>query len=323
MRKIENQVSNFLIEIMTNPLRVQMNNPNLPVPFNEFETLIKGCLAHLKNISNLVVLNENYKDLLIIADTHGFMDSTIRIIQPFLEEKVESLVFLGDYVDRGPCSLVNLTLVLALMIAWPNIVTILRGNHEHLKINAAFGFKKELYAYHYRLKEIKRIEELLGHLYNHLSLAALTPQKSITCHAGIPKGMKSIKELEAIPKPHDSLLTNGLAGEYKKALQILLNEPRENQDVPFRSYFKDNMFYFNETVVEDFLRNSDARRIIRGHESSRGGFQSIFNGKILHIISTEPYFDKISGARVIHEQSDGRTFLRDLDFNEIKEIKIF
>ena len=67
-----------------------------------------------------------------------------RATAPFLNGEVEGLVFLGDYVDRGPYSLVNFLFALSLFLAWPEKVILLRGNLEDIEINAIYGFFKEL-----------------------------------------------------------------------------------------------------------------------------------------------------------------------------------
>ena len=49
-------------------------------------------------------------------------------------------MFLGDYVDRGYFSCEIITLLLAMKVAIPNRIFLLRGNHETREMTRMFNF---------------------------------------------------------------------------------------------------------------------------------------------------------------------------------------
>lgn len=66
--------------------------------------------------------------VVFVGDTHGDLDATIAVVGKYL--KNHKLVFLGDYVDRGPMSRENILLLFLLKLARPRDVILLMGNHE-------------------------------------------------------------------------------------------------------------------------------------------------------------------------------------------------
>ncbi len=64
-----------------------------------------------------------------VGDTHGDLEATQLVIGRYLQPET-ALVFLGDYVDRGPYSRENLEFLLQLKLERPERVYLLQGNHE-------------------------------------------------------------------------------------------------------------------------------------------------------------------------------------------------
>ncbi|HOK55849.1 MAG TPA: metallophosphoesterase family protein [bacterium] len=67
--------------------------------------------------------------LVIIGDTHGDFNSTRIVVKNFIDKKNYYLLFLGDYVDRGPNSKENIDYLLSLKEKKENLI-LLQGNHE-------------------------------------------------------------------------------------------------------------------------------------------------------------------------------------------------
>ena len=281
-----------------------------------------------KPLSNLVFLDRissNFDNLLIVGDTHGDFNSTLRIIKPFFEGKVDSLLFLGDYVDRGEQSYLNFFFLVCLSILWPDRVLLLRGNHEDLELNLMFGFYKELQKYFPINREFQAVLALINAIYNLMPLVAVTPKHSICMHAGIPKNVPSLQIFNEIPKPHieyrkivDKKLRKTLFDAF---IQVRWNDPiKTNLNITDEKSYHGH-YYYTLAEVQEFLKLNKQERIIKSHEDIRGGYQEVFSELLFHIFSTEPYFGKIKKAYTIHEDLSGNIVLKDLDFNTELKIK--
>lgn len=79
----------------------------------------------------------------IIGDIHGQFRDLSKIISlcPNLEDHPNhNLLFLGDYVDRGPFGMEVVILLMAMKVNHKNKVSMLRGNHESRQMTQCFNF---------------------------------------------------------------------------------------------------------------------------------------------------------------------------------------
>ena len=73
------------------------------------------------------------RKVIFVGDTHGDLEASQKIIKDYLKEG-NKIVFLGDYVDRGPYSKENLDFLLETKLKFPNQIYLLQGNHEGQRI---------------------------------------------------------------------------------------------------------------------------------------------------------------------------------------------
>ncbi len=72
---------------------------------------------------------------IFVGDTHGDFDATKKVVAKYLSEG-NRVVFLGDYVDRGPQPQQNINYLCLLKLTYPEDIFLLMGNHEaHQWIN--------------------------------------------------------------------------------------------------------------------------------------------------------------------------------------------
>jgi predicted MPP superfamily phosphohydrolase len=116
--------------------------------------------------------------VIFVGDTHGDLEATDRIIRRYLKLR-NKLVFLGDYVDRGPASLENINLLLGQKIKHPDSLYLLMGNHEGYALGSFHpaDFWEELDA---------ELRQRYGDVLSRLPLAVSTPNGIIALHGALP-----------------------------------------------------------------------------------------------------------------------------------------
>lgn len=141
--------------------------------------------------------------LFAIGDIHGCADE-LKILLNYLTENLEfskedTMVFLGDYIDRGPNSFSVIEQILDIQIKFPKIFC-LSGNHEELLVNTILGQEKSiveflrqggkdtLVSYGLKPKDVLEIEQKLpkAHLEFYLNLERyVISANHVFVHAGL------------------------------------------------------------------------------------------------------------------------------------------
>jgi len=208
-----------------------------------------------------------FDSIAFIGDTHGFPECSLKALDMVNEEKVEHVVFMGDYVDRGPRGLENLYLILSAFVAEPSHITLLRGNHETPAMNYSYGFYNEIIC---KLGDKAYAATL--NLYKQLPYAIIV-NKWFVVHGGIPcrkcggeaEDPFSINELakilEAIRHSEDNVW-----GSQRVALHMLWNDPRGNIEWFMRSWRGEGIYYYGRIAWKVFLETNKLKGIIRAHE---------------------------------------------------------
>ncbi|KAI5171116.1 serine/threonine-protein phosphatase 4 catalytic subunit [Nematocida sp. LUAm3] len=240
------------------------------VPLEEVLVICTKCIDIFSREGTLLRLPS---DLMVVGDIHGqFFDllNLLNIGSP------EGYLFLGDYVDRGVNSLECILLLMHMKIRHPEKIWMLRGNHESKKLTLIYGFYEEcIRAYGTQLPWQKICE-----VFDYLPLAAVVNESIFAVHGGIGPSV-SIEEIEKTFRVQDVPI-EGIVSE------LLWSDP----DIETETY-KENTrgagFLFGEKQVDDFLRETGMKMIIRSHQLVDAGYSEMFNKKLITIWSAPNY----------------------------------
>ncbi len=232
----------------------------------EHRKLLLELAERLRSQPPVVRLEEGR--LIVVGDTHGYPEVTRWALGLADEEQVDHIVFLGDYVDRGPRGVENLELLAEETLSRSNLV-LLRGNHESPLMNFHYGFAEEAAA-----KRGEGYMDAVEEVYKWLPVAAVVEKKLLLIHGGVacsrcssgpedPPGLGEIEErasrlrgTDAILEPEDPLL-----------LQVLWNDPRGTIDWFLWSPRGPGIYLYGKKAWTRFLEENGLSAIVRAHEA--------------------------------------------------------
>jgi protein phosphatase len=209
----------------------------------------------------LLRLNPEGK-VIFVGDTHGDLDSSKKIIEEYLKRK-NKIVFLGDYVDRGPKSRENINFLLDKRKENPQRIYLLQGNHEGRKW--CHGFYSIFWE---RLNELEK--DTYQNIFERMPIAA-SIGPIIATHAALPE-IQNLSEINQIVNG-DNRWWNTVWGDFfERGFYEKLGRERP---------------YF---LAEDFKRimgRLNKKVLIRGHDPHAP--ESLFDGKCVTIFSSKAY----------------------------------
>jgi serine/threonine-protein phosphatase PP1 catalytic subunit len=248
----------------------------------------KGQIGNLTIVNRLITL-EPLGEALVIGDLHGDFESLITILQRsrFIKkmEKTEeaTLIFLGDYGDRGGKSAEIYYAILELKLAFPRQIVLLRGNHEAPQ--DLLGYPHDLPSQYLNKfgEDWKMAYEKTRALFAYLYNAVYVEDRYLMVHGGVSPQIRSLHHIaQAQENRNEALLED-----------LLWSDPDENeQSVSFSPRGAGKLF--GKRVSEEVLEKVNAKILIRGHESSDSGFKINHDGKVLTLFSRKgsPYFNR-------------------------------
>ena len=215
----------------------------------------------------------------IVGDLHGNIRDTIRIITAsnwLMSDTI--LLFLGDYVDRGDFSVEVVTLLLSLMLEFPNRVYLLRGNHEFKDLNKNYGFQMQV------CEDFgdDTLWTQFNSVFDYLSIAAIVNGNIFCVHGGISKHMKKLTQISTMQKPITSCTESQLLCD------LMWSDP--NPEYP---YFQESArgygSLFGCVASLRFTKEFSFKNVIRAHQCVKNGIDIFANGMVITVFSSSNY----------------------------------
>ena len=213
----------------------------------------------------------------ILGDTHGNIDLTLHALKhlfPFDKDNhnqeshtvFDKIVFLGDFIDRGPYSVENVNLLMSLKAEYPEKIILIRGNHETREINCRFDFYEKV-LHRYGIKTFERYNTI----FSKLPLAILTWNNIFGVHGGIPEGLEKIYQLNDLKDeidPEDAI-----------TVQLLWNDPVEKDGWFYNNFRGKYSRRFGKAAFEHFVVENHIKLVLRAHQRHKEGFRHFFESK--------------------------------------------
>ena len=248
------------------------------------------------HVSNGLLDIYDLENLVVVGDLHGDCKSLFRILckidyRQFLSKRLNKLVFLGDYIDRGTDSIGIVYSVCYLKTAYPDSVILMRGNHE---APAEFPFSPHNFPY--------EIEERYGNswreiyvrilsMFKKLTIATIVKHKLLLVHGGLPtQGSVASNFRESIISAHETQARNSVLEE------ILWNDPRQIPENKGHERSTRGLGrYFGPSITRNWLQATGVKAIIRGHEPCQG-FKLDHDNMIMTLFSCRDVYPNSSAA---------------------------
>ena len=238
-------------------------------PINGF---VMFAVDDLKRLCELTIKNLEKDDMLIqidapvdvYGDIHGQFTGLMLFLEKYGFPPEKKLLFLGDYVDRGPNSIEVLVTIFTLKCLYPKHVFLLRGNHETRETTQSYGFAEEC-----RVRYSSEIYNAFLEVFRFLPISAIIGDRIFCIHGGISSELKRLSQITNIERPLD--ITDG-----SLAQDLLWSDPSPTV-LGYKKSGRGVAFTFGCDVADEFLSDFDFDLICRSHQAVAEGFSFPFS----------------------------------------------
>ena len=256
----------------------------------------------------------------VFGDIHGnfadmmfFLERIVAFDDIMLKYTTTNLLFLGDYVDRGPFSLECVMYLMALKVINPAKISMLRGNHESPEVNGdmdVYGYSSFKYQCLDKFGRDKGLEVwvAVNEVFQYMPVIADIDKRIFCVHGGLPQytGGED-KRLEILADPNfprvPVVQCNDPSNQNQRLMinDLLWSDPAGPAQPVDKYGFGSNprgpdIKTFGSRAVDMFCERYNYQYIFRAHQEKSDGLRVSDNARVVTIFSTSDYAGHQNGA---------------------------
>ena len=252
----------------------------IAIPTLDSSVIVDLCDRAIDQLNRFPRIIEVSAPTYVVGDLHGNIFDTLRILILSKIPPASKFLFLGDYVDRGEYSVEIVTLLFAMLCAYPEHIVLLRGNHEFEHVNKNYGFMDEC------LRQFGNLEvwNAVNRVFSYLPFVAIINASIFCVHGGLSPQLSNLKMLKRVERP---------LVQYEKddlVCDLVWSDP--SNEVP--GYFRSNRgsgVTFGSGSVNEFMKNTKMTKVIRAHQCVPLGVERFDGDNVYTVFSCSNYVD--------------------------------
>jgi len=224
----------------------------------------------------------------IVGDLHGQFQDFKELLRIAAPPPDTNYLFLGDFVDRGECSLRTVSLAFLFKARYSQRVCLIRGNHESRQITQAYGFYDECL----RTYGTPLVWKSFTDAFDYLPLAAIIENEIFCTHGGLSPFLPALDDVCQLDRfqemPHEGPICD-----------LLWSDPvdRFGWGISRRGAG----YEFGPDVSEQFNHANGLRLIVRAHQLVMDGFQWCHDRDVVTVFSAPNYCHRSRNLGAIME----------------------
>uniref|UniRef100_A0A8R1U106 Serine/threonine-protein phosphatase n=3 Tax=Onchocerca TaxID=6281 RepID=A0A8R1U106_ONCVO len=269
-----------VLEEMGTKKGIQMNQK---ITLEEILALMSTATRIIMEDGTLVEVEVPIK---VVGDIHGQYEDMHKLFGVIGKVPDVKMIFLGDYVDRGPQSIETIIYLLCLKVKYRDRIYLLRGNHETPAVNRIYGFYNEC-----ALKYNVGLWWDFQSFFNRMPMAGLISKRVLCMHGGLSPHLTNLEQIRQIKRPCEPL-DRGLL------IDLIWSDPTNKGDGWFYSP-RGLSYSFGKGVLLSACKLLKIDLIIRAHQVVQDGYELMVGKKLITIFSAPNYAGQFNNAGAV------------------------